>query len=279
MLLCDICDSPAHTYCVGLGREVPDGNWYCDGCRPVALGSSSSLAQNRLSDQRTGANTLSNRPSPITNYITEGLDLNSVSSQGVGSISSPRYQFSGFQASSPLSRAGAPTLSGRRMIHRHIQQLLSGNRMNHVADRAEGNSGANLVSDLLNSPVDQGRETTIQRASTQDMGVSYHAFFQERLRESPLPAVQDTDLLSPRLSQSRRQAGQDPTTVPANGTLWPGLAGRNPLSGYEQPQQFIARPNDGCNGEEGDFHTAKEQLQSMVKSHLKNLSRDNNLGM
>ncbi|KAL0422082.1 UNVERIFIED_CONTAM: hypothetical protein Slati_3231100 [Sesamum latifolium] len=40
MLLCDLCDSPAHTYCVGLGREVPDGNWYCDGCRPTALASS-----------------------------------------------------------------------------------------------------------------------------------------------------------------------------------------------------------------------------------------------
>ncbi|KAJ4721610.1 PHD and RING finger domain-containing protein [Melia azedarach] len=36
-LLCDFCDSPSHTYCVGLGRVVPEGNWYCDGCKPVAL--------------------------------------------------------------------------------------------------------------------------------------------------------------------------------------------------------------------------------------------------
>ncbi|PON67023.1 Zinc finger, PHD-finger [Parasponia andersonii] len=271
MLLCDLCDSPAHTYCVGLEQEVPEGNWYCDGCRPVALGSSSSLAaQTRLSDQRT------NRPSPIVNYINEGLDLNSVSSQVVGSLSSPRYHFGGFQASSSLSRAGAPTLLGRRSIHRHIQQLLSVNRMNHSADRAEGNSGANFVSGLLYSPVDQRRETTIHRASTLDTGV-YHAFFQERFSENPSPAAQDPDLLSPRLSQPRRQTGQDPTTVPANGTLWPGLAGRNSLSGYEQPQQYSSRPNDGCDREEADFHTAKEQLQSMVKSHLKNLSRDSNL--
>ena len=26
MLLCDICDSSAHTFCVGLGGEVPEGN-------------------------------------------------------------------------------------------------------------------------------------------------------------------------------------------------------------------------------------------------------------
>ena len=35
MLLCDLCDSPSHTYCVGLGREVPEGNWYCNGCRSI----------------------------------------------------------------------------------------------------------------------------------------------------------------------------------------------------------------------------------------------------
>ncbi|EPS66929.1 hypothetical protein M569_07845, partial [Genlisea aurea] len=32
MLLCDLCDSPSHTYCVGLGFEVPEGNWFCNGC-------------------------------------------------------------------------------------------------------------------------------------------------------------------------------------------------------------------------------------------------------
>ena len=31
LLLCDTCDAPYHTYCVGLER-VPTGNWYCAGC-------------------------------------------------------------------------------------------------------------------------------------------------------------------------------------------------------------------------------------------------------
>lgn len=32
MLLCDLCDSAAHTYCVGLGANVPDGDWFCHDC-------------------------------------------------------------------------------------------------------------------------------------------------------------------------------------------------------------------------------------------------------
>eukprot|EP01018_Ginkgo_biloba_P028242 Gb_36420 [translate_table: standard] len=33
LLLCDLCDSAHHTYCVGLGRTVPEGDWYCQGCQ------------------------------------------------------------------------------------------------------------------------------------------------------------------------------------------------------------------------------------------------------
>ncbi|KAF5206367.1 Phd and ring finger domain-containing protein [Thalictrum thalictroides] len=32
LLLCDLCDSAAHTYCVGLGYTVPEGDWYCHDC-------------------------------------------------------------------------------------------------------------------------------------------------------------------------------------------------------------------------------------------------------
>lgn len=286
MLLCDLCDSPAHTYCVGLGREVPEGNWYCEGCRPVALGSSSSLAQARLSDQRTASGNLS-RASPGRNYTVEGLDLNLVSSprtivaQAFGNVPSPRFPVGGFQASSPVSGAGAPTLSGRRLIHRHIQQLFSANRMNHMAGRTEGNLAANLSSDLINSQIDQVRETTAQCTSAQETGASYHTFFEERLRDNPSPQVQDNNFLSAVSNQLRGQAVQDSTPIstnrPVNGTLWPGLAGMSSLSSHEQLHQWsIHRPN--TNKEESDFHIAKEQLQSVVKSHLKNLSQDAHLG-
>ncbi|KAH8945265.1 hypothetical protein BDL97_12G032700 [Sphagnum fallax] len=32
LLLCDGCDAAAHTYCVGLGRMVPHGDWFCVEC-------------------------------------------------------------------------------------------------------------------------------------------------------------------------------------------------------------------------------------------------------
>lgn len=285
MLLCDLCDSPAHTYCVGLGREVPEGNWYCEGCRPVALGSSSSLTQARLSDQRTASSNLS-RASPVTNYIVEGLDLNSVSSprtsftQGFANLPSPRFPVGGFHASSPVAGAGAPTLSGRRMIHRHIQQLLSVNRMNHMAGRTEGNLAVNLSSDVVNSQIDHVRETIAECTITQERGASYHTFFEDRLQDNP-SQVQDNNFLSPRLNQLRGQAVQDsiPASAnrPFNATLWPGLAGMSSLSGHEQVHQWSNRPN--TNRQDSDFQIAKEQLQSVVKSHLKNLSRDNQLGM
>ncbi|EFJ32280.1 hypothetical protein SELMODRAFT_407641 [Selaginella moellendorffii] len=39
LLLCDLCDSAAHTYCVGLGVSVPRGDWFCQCCRASFLGS------------------------------------------------------------------------------------------------------------------------------------------------------------------------------------------------------------------------------------------------
>jgi hypothetical protein len=32
LLLCDSCDSAAHTYCLGL-RDIPQGDWHCNNCR------------------------------------------------------------------------------------------------------------------------------------------------------------------------------------------------------------------------------------------------------
>ncbi|KAK2663465.1 hypothetical protein Ddye_002039 [Dipteronia dyeriana] len=32
LLLCDLCDGAAHTFCVGLGTTVPEGDWFCHDC-------------------------------------------------------------------------------------------------------------------------------------------------------------------------------------------------------------------------------------------------------
>lgn len=275
MLLCDICDSSAHTYCVGLGRVVPEGNWYCDGCRPVARGSSSSQAQDPLPDLRTASTNLYNRPSPIVSF-GEGFDPYSVSTPrvpltpGSGNLSSPRFSVGDVQAASPGSGAGAPTLTGRRWIHRHIQNLLSMNRMNFMAGNNEGMPTAHLK---------------------QETEPLHQAIFEERLHDHPTSLMENRDFLAPRLNHLRRQAVQDPTISTANRsvnlTLWPDLAGINSLPSFGQLHQCSSISNIGTDGfaapftakEEFDSHVAKEQLQSVVKSHLKNLSRDIQLGM
>jgi len=33
ILLCDSCDRGYHTYCCGLGLEVPEGDWFCEVCQ------------------------------------------------------------------------------------------------------------------------------------------------------------------------------------------------------------------------------------------------------
>ncbi|CAN6221646.1 unnamed protein product [Urochloa humidicola] len=35
LLLCELCDSAAHTYCAGLGNTVPEGDWFCKNCATV----------------------------------------------------------------------------------------------------------------------------------------------------------------------------------------------------------------------------------------------------
>lgn len=290
MLLCDLCDSPAHTYCVGLGREVPEGNWYCEGCRP-------SQVQDPLSDHRTTQNTLSDRPSPVGNIgeslVTSLSLLSTPFTQGIGINISPRYRNA--EAASPVSASGASTLSGRRWIHRQIHQIRSNNRMSHVAVRNIGNSAPNSGSDFLNSQIDQGLDTASQHTKALETGTSHSTFLEESLQDNRYPSLQNMDLLSPRLSQSRRQDIQAPTTTatagPARGTLWDELVGIssafNSISGNEQLHQCSSRSSIRSDGsvspnavrEGNHFHVVKEQLQSMVRSHLKSLSKDIDLGL
>lgn len=32
LLLCDLCDTASHTYCVGLGYTIPESDWFCHDC-------------------------------------------------------------------------------------------------------------------------------------------------------------------------------------------------------------------------------------------------------
>ncbi|XP_052194115.1 uncharacterized protein LOC127802387 [Diospyros lotus] len=137
MLLCDLCDSPAHTYCVGLGHEVPEGSWYCEVCRPT--GSSNVQAPNLTSDQRT-VRQLSGRWSPVGN-VREDIDLNSdyvpetPLGQGSEVLSSSGRSVGNFQAASPVSGIGVLTVSERRRIQRQIHNLLNNSIISQLGGR------------------------------------------------------------------------------------------------------------------------------------------------
>ncbi|OMO95456.1 Zinc finger, RING-type [Corchorus capsularis] len=280
MLLCDLCDSSAHTYCVGLGREVPEGNWYCDGCKPVALGSSSSQVPDSLPDQRP-INNLYNRLSPIVN-VGETLDSIVVPSPrmplppGFAGLSSPRFPVGDIPAISPGSGAGAPTLTQRRWLHRQIQTM----RMNRMTGRADGLSAVNMGIDLINSHIDQSRETTAHQARAQDMTSLQQTVFEQRIQDDPSSSLQSRDLFPSRLGHLRRQDSSTTTfNTPVNLTLWPGLAG---ISSNDQLRHCSNGSNigpDGCGlpysvRDEDNFSIAREQLQAMVRVHMKELSKD-----
>lgn len=296
MLLCDLCDSPAHTYCVGLGREVPEGNWYCDGCRPVALGSSSSQGQEGVSDSRAiTVQSLPGRPSPAV-QTRETIDLNLISSprptfaQGFGNFSS-RFSGRGVEGTSPVSGGGAPTLSERRWIHRQIQQLLSMDRMTSAAGRSNGISATNTSSNFNGTQNDQSRLTATQDTTrSQNVGTSsYHSFFEERLRNSTSPLMQSGDHFSMRINNSRRPVVQDPTPFTnraGNGAFWPGLVGTPPVSDFVQVHQLSSSSHivgDGSMShairDESNSNIVKEELSSLVKRHLMGLSQNIDLGM
>ncbi|KAD0683023.1 hypothetical protein E3N88_43851 [Mikania micrantha] len=113
MLLCDICDSSAHTFCVGLGREVPAGNWYCEGCRPTVFGTVNLQHQTPNADRRLGNNASDSLSSPIAG----GFDLNELYVP-----ETPLTQQTRVQPEPNPAPTGtiATTLRDRRRIHRQI---------------------------------------------------------------------------------------------------------------------------------------------------------------
>ncbi|VAH41868.1 unnamed protein product [Triticum turgidum subsp. durum] len=139
MLLCDICDSSAHTFCVGLGREVPEGNWYCGGCRSSVEGPSHAQIQDRVvhrgdsnmntadsSSGSLGRSTSSGvfqRPPPINVQPSlQGFDLNLSPIETPEEDKRAESHLSAEPVSTPTGRHA--TLDRRRALNRRIRILL-----------------------------------------------------------------------------------------------------------------------------------------------------------
>ncbi|XP_059648454.1 uncharacterized protein LOC132294563 isoform X2 [Cornus florida] len=279
MLLCDLCDSPAHTYCVGLGREVPEGNWYCEGCRLTALGFSTPQAPNPTTDQRRS--NLSVGTSPFDN-VGESLDPTSMYvpdtplTQGTGLFSSPRDRDGDLGSASSVSGAGAFTVSERRRIQSHIHHLLN-NRMNRLDSRTNGISARPLGNNFSGSEIDQGREVAYQDSVTSERVATSHNFFEGRLQDNPTYLAQNRDHSCTRFSNSRATC----TDGSVKGRSELGInVGINLRSDNEQLLPHHSRSSIGSDASVSMTHfiVEKEQVQSMVKSHLKSLSRDTELG-
>lgn len=152
MLLCDICDSSAHTYCVGLGNSVPEGNWYCDCCRSAGVGPSNLQPQPQPQTSVGPTDPAPTEFDPCVNMQPTHLssaaleiDLNApprdiLEEAGTQVLGGPS------QVLSP-SAGGAATLSGRRAIRNRIRILLSNSRPLQVVRRngEEGHGVSNGV--------------------------------------------------------------------------------------------------------------------------------------
>ncbi|XP_073030195.1 uncharacterized protein [Primulina eburnea] len=205
MLLCDLCDLPMHTYCVGLGFEVPEGNWYCDACNPAFLGSSNAQAMNPTSDHGADHNlaVVSSPGATVreTFYLHELLVPDAPLTQVTGH-SVPTHSIGDFQADSPSSGSVAFTLYERRRIQRQIHQLPN-YRSRHldrsdVVAQVSGGSpiGSQIGQDGLMAP-----RQTVTPARIEQQNV-YH---QERLPNHSNPLLDSREALSPRLSSLRGQ--------------------------------------------------------------------------
>ncbi|XP_010464100.1 PREDICTED: uncharacterized protein LOC104744710 [Camelina sativa] len=280
MLLCDLCDSSAHTYCVGLGREVPEGNWYCEGCRPVALGSASS--QPHITSEQQRVSGFYSRPSPVVvsgQYQDMSLLVSPRTPFFNGeNLFSPRLPNGDVQGSSP-SGLGATTLSRRRTLHRHIQNIINSDRLINMGARTGGTSTANSSDGFVTTQIGHGRTIDpSQPAARQETGASLYTISGERLpNNNSLISAHDPELLSPKLDEfgsedTFRHLSNDTFLGerPIDLGLRHGLAQGDPLiSNQQHLHSYIPNTMSSMGG---------ERLQQRVKAHLKKLSSKIDLG-
>ncbi|KZV43658.1 calreticulin-like [Dorcoceras hygrometricum] len=227
MLLCDICDSPAHSYCVGLGREVPEGNWYCDGCRPTALASLNAPHLNPSPD--LGASNILPVISSPTAAVRETFDLNELyvpetpQTQIAVPSPSPRHFIGDAQATSPGSGSGAFTLFDRRRIQQQIHQLrINMNNGNSQSDRNDAISPVTAIS-LFGSRITSDGVLAPQHTVTQSRMAPTNTHRPRRLPDNAMPLLYRREVMSPRLSSLRGHVLHNQASTSTNHTF-DGLA-------------------------------------------------------
>lgn len=151
LLICDLCDSAAHTYCVGLGHTVPEGDWYCHDCT-LSRAEHDNNEKDSVFDDGNNFRNFYKKPSAETHVsicdIVADESPHSVASHP-NQLSSPVAVNSENSTVDRTSISSARTLHRCRNVNAHIQAL----RENWNALR----SGSITFSSIL---VDSGGESS-----------------------------------------------------------------------------------------------------------------------
>lgn len=133
LLICDLCDSAAHTYCVGLGHTVPEGDWFCHDCT-VSRAEHANGEIDAVFDDRNNFRNFYRKPSAETHvsicdivaepYTREDERPPSIGSSHPNRPSSPiALNSENFAVNNSSSMSVARTLLRCRNVNAHIQAL------------------------------------------------------------------------------------------------------------------------------------------------------------
>ncbi|CAI0377663.1 unnamed protein product [Linum tenue] len=308
MLLCDLCDSPAHTYCVGLGRQVPEGNWYCEGCKPVAYGSSSAQAQDSFPpDQRAVVNRFNRVTMPLGNIFNTPMPMNNrfnrpetLSAEERLLLSSATSSNVAFIRPMPMSNPISRTMEMSNAINELVPMSNQFNRPETLSLRDRMLQSSELpshstfslpISPLAASSPGTGASTVWGRREIQRR---IQSLLSSRMEAMPVPnsrvaqhgemAVQLTNNINPanlsnrsnRLPQSEWRATiEQPSNFvaserPVSLTLWPGEDTRTSLvHGYEQTHLSNNRASIRSDGNLASYEGDSQFY--VLKEHLQSM--------
>ncbi|XP_060169275.1 uncharacterized protein LOC132600198 [Lycium barbarum] len=114
LLLCDLCDIAYHTYCVGLGATVPEGDWFCADCSLLKAEQAQNetktdcYTQTSFSDHHSAE---SARPVSVYDIVRESVD--GVESAPTGSLVASGRQNTSQRSSIRLGSVGQNGVAGR----------------------------------------------------------------------------------------------------------------------------------------------------------------------
>ncbi|GMI76762.1 hypothetical protein HRI_001345500 [Hibiscus trionum] len=202
LLLCDLCDSAAHTYCVGLGATVPDGDWFCHDCALSRSEHNKTEVDTETDDQMFSANYNVKLPTETDVSIfdivresnTPGLNGHNVSVSSCANYLPPGiipgWESNGADEASRPSRntvgnsteSVARTLRVCRNVHSRIQVLRENWRSlqnrslsfsSGVAESSGGSRGKGKVTAVFHhgSNESQSSTSTSQQSTSRDNSI------------------------------------------------------------------------------------------------------------